>query len=541
MIKRLLSIRLRGTFLAAVGGKDKNGNPKSVSKARIAVYAFLYAFLALTFIGLIFTFAAPLAMILLPLGGEDMYFGVFILLSLTAIFIFSIFETKTELYECKDNELLLAMPIAPRDIVVSRIFTVLIYNYIEELIILIPILICYIVFGGGAVGILGALFIFATVPLVATALAAAVGYAVHLISHKIGKYKNLIIMILSIGFLSLYMIGYTALMANMETVFEDLENNFEGIAEKYSIVSVIGSIATFDLIPFLIYALSVAAVSACAVLVISRKYMSLLTSTVKTGKTVYVARALKGKSPLMSLTKKEFSKILSSPTYMLNGALGFLFQILAAVLIAVMGPKLLSLDPEMLAELGMSEAAVGKLSIPLFVSILVLAGSMNMLSCSALSLEGKNLWILKSMPIPAATVLFAKAMPQILLSAAFSLVAGLIAGIGIGASVTDVSFFVLIPAAFGTFSALFGITANVLLPKFDFVNDVQVIKQSTACFICLLVNMLTGAGVTALSVASISAKYPSLVLLAILAVLAALCAVLWFAIRGPLSRRYSKL
>ena len=541
MIKRLLSIRLRGTFLAAIGGKDKNGNPKSVSKGKIAVYTLLYAFLALTFLGFVFTFAAPLAMILLPLGGEDMYFGVFILLSLTVIFIFSIFETKTELYECKDNELLLAMPISPRDIVVSRIFTVLIYNYIEELIILIPILVCYIVFGGGAVGILGALFVFATVPLVATALASAVGYAVHLISHRLGKFKNLIIMVLSIGFLSLYMFGYTALMSNMETVFEDLENNYAGIAEKYSLVSLIGSVATFELVPFLIYSLAVAAVSACAFLIISRKYMSLVTSTVKTGKTVYVAKALKGKSPLMALTKKEFSKILSSPTYMLNGALGFLFQILAAVFIVVMGPKLLSLDPEMLAALGMSEAAVSTISIPLFISVIVIAGSMNMLSCSALSLEGKNLWILKSMPIPAETVLFAKAMPQIMLSAAFSLVSGLIAGIGLGASPTDILFFVLIPAAYGVFSSLFGITVNVLLPKFDFVNDVQVIKQSTACFICLLVNMLTAVGITALSVVSMSVKYPSLILLAILTLLAALCAVLCFIVRGPLSRRYSKL
>lgn len=540
MIKRLLSIRLRGTFLASVGGKDKKGNPKSVSKAKLIGYGFICALLVLIFLGVVFTFAAPLAMILLPLGAENMYFGIFMLLSLTVIFIFSIFETKTELYECKDNELLLAMPIRPRDIVVSRIFTVLIYNYIEQLIILIPVVVCYLVFGGGIVGVLGSLFVFATVPPVATALASGVGYAVHLISHRLARFKNLIVMVVSVGFLILYIVGYTALMESMETVFEDLENNFAAIAEKYSIVSVIGSVATFNFVPLVIYIASVALIVAAAIFVISHKYMSLVTATVKAKKTVYVAKELKGKSALVSLTKKEFSKILSSPTYMLNGALGYLIQIVAAIAIAIMGPSLLNADAEMLAGLGMTVAEVANMAIPLFTAILLFTCSMVTLSCSAVSLEGKNLWILKSMPIPAKTVLLAKAMPQMLLSVAFSLVSGLIAGIGIGASFVSVIFLVLIPMAFGVFSSLAGVIINVLLPKFDFINEVQVIKQSSACFVALMINMLASIAVMIISLLSMSVQYPSLILLLVFALISAFCIVLYFIIKGPIARRYSK-
>lgn len=540
MIKRLLAVRLRGTFLSAIGGKDKNGNPKSVSKGKIVGYAFLYAFLALVFLALVSTFAAPLAMLLIPIGAEDMYFGVFMLMSLSVIFIFSIFETKTELYECKDNELLLAMPILPRDIVVSRIFTVLIYNYIEELIILIPVLACYAIFGGGVVGIFGSLFVFATVPLIATALAAGVGYAVHLVSHKLARYKNLITMLFSIACLTLYFVFYTALMENMEQAFEGLESNFGAIAEKYSIISYIGSVATFSAVPFVIYTLAVSLITAAAVLVISRKYMSLVTSAVSTKKSVYVAKELKGKSALAALTRKEFSKLLSSPTYMLNGALGFLFQIVVAILIVVMGPELLNADPEILAEFGITEAAMIKMINPLFIAILVFTESMVTLSCSALSLEGKNLWILKSMPISPKTVLIAKAMPEILLSVAFSTVSGLIAGIGVGASLTDILFFVFIPMSFGVLSSLAGVIINVLLPKFDFINDVQVIKQSAACFVTIIINVIVCIGVMLLAFVSMSVKYPSLILLAIFAAISLICAVLYFVICGPASRRYSK-
>ena len=44
MVKKLLSIRLRATFLAAVSGKSKNGEEARVSKKKIALFAFLYAF-----------------------------------------------------------------------------------------------------------------------------------------------------------------------------------------------------------------------------------------------------------------------------------------------------------------------------------------------------------------------------------------------------------------------------------------------------------------------------------------------------------------
>ena len=94
--------------------------------------------------------------------------------------------------------------------------------------------------------------------------------------------------------------------------------------------------------------------------------------------------------------------------------------------------------------------------------------------------------------------------------------------------------------AFGTFSSLAGVIINVLLPKFDFVNDVQVIKQSAAVFVTMMMNIVIAIIVMLLSVLSMSVQYPSLILLAILAFLSLMCLVLYFVIRGPISRRYSK-
>ena len=100
MIKRLISLRLRHAFIGTLTGKDKNGKPKAtLSTGRIVGYTILYAFLALFFLFAVFSMAMGLGMLLVPAGAAASYFGLFMLLSLSAIFIFSIFETKAELFD----------------------------------------------------------------------------------------------------------------------------------------------------------------------------------------------------------------------------------------------------------------------------------------------------------------------------------------------------------------------------------------------------------------------------------------------------------
>ena len=328
-------------------------------------------------------------------------------------------------------------------------------------------------------------------------------------------------------------------MDNMEKFLESIETNFAAIAEDYAFVAKVGSVSNFKLVPTLIYTAALIVITLTTVYVISKKYIGLMTKTVSAKKAVYVARELKGKSLLFAMTKKEFARFLSSPTYMLNGGLGLLFQLVGAVLIAVARPGIFEIDPEMAASLGMSADEISKMALPLFISILALTESMVMMSVSAVSLEGKSLWIIKSMPIDPKTALIAKAMPQIILSTAVSLVSGIIASIGLGVGFTDALFFILIPIAFGIVVSLDGVVINVLLPKFDYANEVQVIKQSSATLVSMLVNMLIAVGMLALSLLAMSTSYVTLILLSILGALIAISAALYFITVGPIAKRFS--
>ena len=109
MTKRLIKNRLIG-LLAGFGGK-KGKNGKSVSAGKVVLFTLLYLYVACAFLFLSVSMSLSFGAVLIPGGASWLYYSIFILATFTLLFVFSIFETKGELFDCKDNDLLLSMPI----------------------------------------------------------------------------------------------------------------------------------------------------------------------------------------------------------------------------------------------------------------------------------------------------------------------------------------------------------------------------------------------------------------------------------------------
>ena len=96
----------------------------------------------------------------------------------------------------------------------------------------------------------------------------------------------------------------------------------------------------------------------------------------------------------------------------------------------------------------------------------------------SVSLEGKNLWVLRTMPISGKTVLLGKLLMvcrlQMPLVAVSVLALCLIAGCGIGLTVLTVCVCVL----FCWFVGTLGLVMNLLAPRFDWQSENQPCKQS---------------------------------------------------------------
>src|SRR5690606_3019406 len=114
---------------------------------------------------------------------------------------------------------------------------------------------------------------------------------------------------------------------------------------------------------------------------------------------------------LKTLIKKEMNKFFSIPLYMINVGFGLVILLLGSF-----------------ASIFFKDIVIETLNAIGFDVLLILAGAMGFMvtltysPAVSLSLEGKNLWILKSLPIKPSEIMLSKVLFNILLVVPISLV-----------------------------------------------------------------------------------------------------------------------
>lgn len=102
-----------------------------------------------------------------------------------------------------------------------------------------------------------------------------------------------------------------------------------------------------------------------------------------------------------------------------------------------------------------------------------------------MSIEGKNLWIAQSLPVPASEIL--KAKLALHLSVLLPAVLCDIAAVVIVFRPTGVMLVctLLLPPIFAIFTGVLGLMANLRHPNFDWVTEVQAVKNGVSVMIAL--------------------------------------------------------
>lgn len=527
MLKKLISIRIKSLLGSLVGRKGKGSRAGMI--ALIAVLTFSFLLLSASI-------CSTVALVLLPYGYDWAYFTIIQLMSFGMVFFFSIFETKTELFECKDNELLVSMPIKPLDILLSRIFAILVVNVVESLVLVLPAVVFYLLFGGGVIGAVGCLLTAMILTLLATSLAGGIGYLVAFLSARF-KNKSFATLAFSILFLVLYFFGYSRLMSGMDFMAEDPEGASIAISDSIGILKPIGEASLLGIPSFLILLGVCAVVIALVCFVMSKFYLRIITGTRGSISKKYKAEKLRSSSAYSALAGKEFARFASSSAYMLNGASGVIFQVIICGVLLFKRSSLHALAPEIAIMLGSDENVIF-LAVFAFLSVIPM---MNSISASALSMEGSSIDVLRSMPVDPSAVMKAKLTPHIAVSAAFSLVCSVVSFFALSAPLAFLPFYVVTPLIISFISGAFGFILNVAKPKFDYENENQVVKQSMPVTVITLVGMLGAlviAGITLMLGVYLSSITAAIIFSAA-ALLLAICMLLL--LRGPTLRRLTAI
>lgn len=187
---------------------------------------FLYAFGAMFFV--FYMMMSSICEPLLSAGMGWLYYALGGLMATAFGVIGSVFATQSQLYDAKDNELLLSMPIPSRTILLARMLGLYIQTLLFESFILLPTAAAHWkLFTPSVSQAVLFLLTLLILPLLSLALTCVLGWLIALISSKM-RNKSLISIILSLGFLG----GYFYLYSNLNTWMQLLIANSEAVGKN---------------------------------------------------------------------------------------------------------------------------------------------------------------------------------------------------------------------------------------------------------------------------------------------------------------------
>ncbi len=549
-MKALLKIQWEGWVTNLFYAKDKRGGYSRRPLIGTVFFALLIAIGLLSFGFIFFSMFAGMGMAFIGTPLEWLYFAMAGIIIFALNFITTIFTSQKQLFEAEDNEILLSMPIKPQSILLSRIITLAVTDYLFAFLVGIPAILAWILTGG--VSPLG-LVLFAVallfLPLFPLALSCGAGWLLSLLTRRM-KNKSLFTTVFSLGFFALYML----VVGQLDAVIEGFMTNADKVGNVVSYVFYpfycLGLGVGGDIGSYLVFLVCMIAPFVLAFWILSRTFISLVTKKYSGKRTKYVVKTEKRRSLSAALLAREFKRLTSSSMYMLNAGCGLLFTLLIAVAAPIirlnMGDitGMVSADPslgispeDMAMEAEMLLGFMGSIGI-LIVSVSM---SMSMFTAPSISLEGKTLWQLASLPISGRDVLMAKLKMHLWLTAPLGLVASLSVGLSFYSGVPMLLVTLLVPQVFNVFAALLGLRLNIAFPRFDFVNEAAVVKQSLSVSLTMIVTMVLDFVYYFLAML-LSGFMPGEVAYLLVALpLAGVCAVLWWDIAHNGNRYLQRL
>jgi ABC-2 type transport system permease protein len=177
----------------------------------------------------------------------------------------------------------------------------------------------------------------------------------------------------------------------------------------------------------------------------------------------------------VSLIKKELSKFFNITLYALNAGLGPVILVIASVASIFYKSNVESILADMIGT---------GLEIELLLMVFLgFSISMTYTSAISLSLEGKNFWVLKSLPIKAETIMYAKVLFNVLLIGPIAVFSILLFGYSMSIAFVNQLLLILLVLGFTFAVSFMDAVFNLYVPKFDYINDVEVIKQSASALL----------------------------------------------------------
>lgn len=479
----LIKIHIKTSFgfNKAKFSTDKKAAGRSTGMSVLLIICYILILFA------VFAMALGMTYSLQAIGAEYIMLNIMMMAASLVTLFTSIYKVNGTLFGFKDYDMLMSLPIKTSTIISSRILILYGMNILFVLMLMVPAAIAYaIVVSPPAIFYLLYVVTLIAIPMLPIILATIIGSLIAMAASRF-KRKNGFNVIFTIIFFMAFMVVWLGFWTNSDSIlinFANLGGTINDVLVKvYPMTALYSQALSGNGLSLLLFLLISLGAFAAFVAVIAKSFGKINTAlTTNRAAGGYKTTELKQTTPKRALYKREMKRYLSSSQYVLNTAVGLLLLTVVSVVLVVAGVDGLGVYAD----------------IPGFARLLSTAGPIALsffivISCttsSSVSLEGKTLWLVRSLPVDTRDVLKAKINVALTLYYPAVIINATLFSIALKPDITGVILMYLLPLAYGYFIALFGLYCNLHNVNLDWTNEVSVIKNSKATLVVMLVGFL---------------------------------------------------
>jgi ABC-2 type transport system permease protein len=500
----LTKVLLKSTGEALVQ-RDKKKLPKTIALLVLMAAAFMpmvAAFVAM---------AATSYSSLVQMNQEGYILVMGVSAASLIVFFFGIFYVMSTFYFSLDIEKLLPLPLKPSTILGAKFTVVVIYEYLTELILLLPIMITFGVMSeAGIVYYLYSIIIFLALPIVPLVFAAFISMVIMRFT-PFAKNKDVFNIIA--GIFGLFIaIGFNLVFQRMGANNQNPQNMILLLTQgnnslvntmtnaipsaKLAVNALVFSGGIKGLVNILLFLIvTIALLLILLVLGEALYFKGVIGITQSSSKRKKLSKEefeenTTQSSAIKSYLFKELKLLFRTPAYFMNCVLmNFLFPVI--LLIPIFS------QPDIMKYLGTVRNVLNAESLPGYViaaafGVIMFISVANPTACTSISREGQNIFVCKYLPISYEKQIMAKALSAILLNF-----------IGVGLIIV-VAMVMLIPPVYvllqvivlavliTVFDAFLGILVDLSFPKLQWDTEQRAVKQNMNVVIVMLLGFAIG-------------------------------------------------
>ncbi|MBQ6494630.1 MAG: hypothetical protein IJI49_01360 [Bacilli bacterium] len=425
----------------------------------------------------------------------------YILLSLFAFSISiltimeGIYKAGPLIFNCKDDDLLLSLPIKRKTILFIRILKFYIFELLYNSLFLLPIMIAYIRWAENITWtyFLTSIIMLLFLPIIPIILSCILGAITSSLTSRF-KYKNAAQIILSM----ILLVGILLISFNSENIMNYLIKHANGINDLiikiYYPAGIYAKLITnFNIKELLLFIIINIVILTLSIYILSKFYFKInsrLKKITTSKKTKINNLIIKQRSKTYSLIKKELNTFFKTPVFIINSGFALVLFILTAIIITYKFDSIIPILTSKEGGLGLSKELLNNNISILILVLISLTAYMTSITNSVISLEGKNINILKSLPIKIKTILMSKIYSCLIITTPVLLIGNIILFIKFKINILESLLLIVLSILIPLVSHFIGIIVNLKYPKLDAENSAEVVKQSTSSFISVMIGMI---------------------------------------------------